>query len=40
MTMTFTVSPDMANGVRPGDTVDFSFRQQGSAYQLTSLRKR
>lgn len=40
MTMTFTVSPDMANGVRPGDAVDFSFRQQGSAYQLTSLRKR
>jgi hypothetical protein len=30
----------MANGVRPGDAVDFSFRQQGSAYQLTSLRKR
>jgi Cu(I)/Ag(I) efflux system protein CusF len=40
MTMTFTAPADIANGARVGDQVDFSFRKNGSAYQLTSLRKR
>ena len=40
MTMTFTAPAGMANGVQPGDQVAFSFQKQGSAYQLTSLRKR
>ena len=38
MTMTFRAgSPDIAQGVTAGDQVSFSFRQDGSAYTLTSL---
>lgn len=40
MTMTFTAPQGLANGIQAGDAVDFSFRRQGSGYQLTSLRKR
>ena len=40
MTMTFTAPTGMANGVKAGDAVSFAFRQQGSAYVLTSLQKR
>jgi Cu/Ag efflux protein CusF len=39
MTMTFTAPDEMANGIAAGDRVTFSFRQDGSAYRLTSLRK-
>lgn len=39
MTMTFTAPREMANGIAAGDQVSFSFRQDGSAYRLTSLRK-
>jgi Cu(I)/Ag(I) efflux system protein CusF len=39
MTMTFTVPADLASEANPGIEVDFSFRKNGSAYQLTSLRK-
>ena len=39
MTMTFTVPADLTNEARVGSEVDFSFRQNGSAYQLTSLKK-
>ena len=39
MTMTFTAPAGMSNGVRSGDQVSFAFRQQGSAYVLTSLQK-
>ena len=38
MTMTFTAPPGMTNGVKVGSKVDFSFRQNGSAYVLTSLK--
>ena len=40
MTMTFSSPADVVTAVKPGDEVAFSFRQQGSAYQLTSLQKR
>lgn len=40
MTMTFTAPPDIANGAKVGSQVDFSFRQNGSAYVLTSLKPR
>lgn len=40
MTMTFTAPPDMARGVKVGDKVDFSFRQNGSAHVLTSVKPR
>ena len=40
MTMTFTAPPGMAEGIKAGSQVDFSFRQDGSAYVLTSLRSR
>ena len=40
MTMTFTASPEIAGGAKVGDKVDFSFRQDGSAYVLTSLKRR
>lgn len=41
MTMTFRAgSADMARGVMAGDEVAFDFRQDGSAYVLTSLQKR
>jgi Cu/Ag efflux protein CusF len=39
MTMTFTAPPDVRQGANVGDEVDFSFRKNGSAYRLTSLRK-
>jgi Cu(I)/Ag(I) efflux system protein CusF len=39
MTMTFTAPVDLARGASVGEQVDFSFRKNGSAYQLTSLRK-
>ena len=38
MTMTFSDPGDLARGVKVGSDVDFSFRQNGSAYQLTSIR--
>ncbi len=40
MTMTFAAQPEIAAPVRVGDQVDFSFRKNGGAYQLTSLHKR
>ena len=40
MTMTFIALPDIAKSVKVGDEVDFSFRQSGSAYVLTSVKKR
>ena len=39
MTMTFTAPPGMV-GVKTGTSVDFSFRQDGGAYVLTSIRPR
>ena len=40
MTMTFRAgSTAIAQGVRAGDRVSFAFRQDGSAYVLTSLSK-
>ena len=38
MTMTFTAPPGMANGIQAGRKVDFSFRRQGGAYVLTSVK--
>lgn len=40
MTMTFTAPGEMAAGVQAGDAVSFSFRQQGRAYIVTSLKNR
>ncbi len=41
MTMTFRAgSADITHGVSAGDQVSFAFRQDGSAYVLTSLQKR
>ena len=40
MTMTFTAPPGMADRVRPGIQVDFSFRRDGSTYVLTSIKPR
>ena len=40
MTMTFNAPPGMAEGVKAGAQVDFSFRQDGSAFVLTSLQSR
>ncbi len=41
MTMTFrAASPEMTQAVSAGDQVSFAFRQDGSAYVLTSLQKR
>ena len=40
MTMSFTAPPGMAEGVKPGAQVDFSFRQDGGTYVLTSLQPR
>lgn len=40
MTMSFRAgSPEMARGVNVGDQVAFGFKQDGSAYTLTSLSK-
>ena len=38
MTMTFTAPPKMAEGVKAGSQVDFSFRQDSGSFVLTSLR--
>ncbi len=40
MTMSFTAPPGVAEGAKAGTQVDFSFRQDGGAYVLTSLRPR
>lgn len=40
MTMAFTAPDGIASAVNAGDEVSFSFRQDGSAYVLTSLQKR
>ena len=40
MTMTFTAPPEIASGAKAGDRVDFSFRQEGSGYVLTSVKPR
>ena len=40
MTMTFTASPGLAEDLQAGRQVDFSFRQDGGTYVLTSLRPR
>jgi Cu(I)/Ag(I) efflux system protein CusF len=39
MTMTFTAPAEVGQGANVGEQVDFSFRKNGSAYQLTSLSK-
>jgi Cu(I)/Ag(I) efflux system protein CusF len=38
MTMTFTAPPDIAPNMKAGARVDFSFRKNGSAYVLTSVK--
>ena len=40
MTMTFTAPSGVAEGVKAGRKVDFSFRQDGGAFVLTSLQPR
>ena len=40
MTMTFRAPPDIVKGASPGAQVDFSFREDGGSYVLTSLRPR
>lgn len=40
MTMTFNSPANLTTAAKAGDEVAFSFRQQGSEYQLTSLQKR
>lgn len=40
MAMSFTAPPGIAKGVKPGTQVDFSFRQDGGSYVLTSLQPR
>ena len=40
MTMTFTAPPGTSGAAAAGSPVDFSFRQEGSAYVLTSLAPR
>lgn len=40
MTMGFRpASPDLLQGIAPGDPVSFEFRKSGSEYVLTSVRK-
>ena len=39
MTMTFTAPPGIAPGLKVGDKVDFGFRQNGSVYVLTSVKR-
>lgn len=40
MTMGFrAASPELLQGIAPGDPVSFEFRKSGSEYVLTSLRK-
>jgi Cu(I)/Ag(I) efflux system protein CusF len=38
MTMTFTAPNGMAAGVKVSNRVNFSFRRDGSAYALTSIK--
>ena len=40
MTMTFTAPADIAQTVKAGAQVDFSFRKSGSAHGLTSVKAR
>lgn len=40
MSMTFTAPAKIAGGIEVGSDVQFSFRQDGSTYVLTSLKKR
>ena len=40
MTMTFTAPPGMAEGVKIGTQVNFSFRRDGDSFVLTLLRPR
>jgi len=40
MTMSFTAPAGVVEGVEAGSDVAFAFKQQGSAYVLTSLQKR
>ena len=40
MTMAYTAPADLASEAKVGSHVDFSLRKNGSAYQLTSLRKK
>lgn len=39
MTMTFTAPDGLAAGIKPGSTVDFSFRESAGQHVLTSIRK-
>ena len=38
MTMTFSAPSGVMEGVKAGSKVDFSFRQEGSSYVLTSVK--
>lgn len=40
MTMDFTATGDVAQGVEAGSEVSFEFRQDGGTYVLTSLEQR
>lgn len=40
MTMAYTAPPDLAGSVKVGAKVDFSFKKNGSAYVLTSVKQR
>jgi hypothetical protein len=40
MTMSFTAPPELAQRAQAGRDVSFAFRQDGSAYVLTSLETR
>jgi Cu(I)/Ag(I) efflux system membrane fusion protein len=40
MTMSFQLSrPDVARGLKAGDTVRFRFRQQGDEYRVTAIER-
>jgi Cu/Ag efflux protein CusF len=39
MTMAYTAPAELAREAQVGSQVDFSFRKNGSGYQLTSLKK-
>jgi Cu/Ag efflux protein CusF len=39
MTMAYTAPAELAREAQVGSQVDFSFQKNGSAYQLTSLKK-
>lgn len=40
MTMAYTAEPGLESGVKAGDQVDFSFKKNGGAYVLTSVKRR